>query len=419
VILTTFKKELNNCMKKFIPYIAIGLAIIIGLLLIPAGKQKKFDSRITLSVKDKIPYGTYAAYTVFQQLYPDVKLITNHQAIQEWPEADYDSGKQVLVIVAKSFTPSETDLDYLTGFAQKGNTVVISAMQMNYEARKFFKVRQRFESGFAETNIDPGFALFDSFSVRLDSATFEPPHKYGFPGMYFDNIFKEYDSTIAFPIGYSMKNEPDMLAFYSGKGAIYVQTSPVTFTNFFVLHGDNYKYLERIAALFPEKPRRVVWDEYFLYKKESGEGNGKGLLSVILQYPNFQWAFWLAMLFLALYIATEIWRKQRIVPEYGKPANEYMEFVSTIGKLYYEKGDHQNLAEKMVQFFLEYVRQKYKLNTQYVNSEFAHALAVKTAVGNELAEHIVTHIQQAQMGAITATELKQLYDLLETFYKKA
>lgn len=408
-------------MKKVIPYIAIGIAVIIAVILIPARKQKKFDPRITLGVKDKIPYGTYAANEIFTKMFPKAKMVENHKAIEDWTRPERDSGRQVMIIVTKLFNPSERDLDYLTGFAQKGNCVLISAMQMGEEARDFFKIRQRFEGDYFEANVDPGFALFDSFTVKLDSATFQPPHTYGFPGIYYDNAFREYDSTIAYPIGYAMDDKIDMLALNSLKGSIYLQTSPVAFTNLFVLHKDNYKYLERIASLFPDNTKRIIWDQYFLYKKDDdSKGNkGEGLLSVILQYPNFQWAFWLSLFFLVLYVVTEMRRKQRIVPEYGKPVNEYMEFVSTIGKLYYEKGDHQNLGEKMIQFFLEYVRQKYKLNTQFINADFAHALAVKTAIGNELADSIVAQIHIIQLGAINENDLKQLYDLLETFYKKA
>lgn len=408
-------------MKKIILYIAIGVAVVVAVLLIPVRNQQRFNSKITLGVKDKIPYGTYASNAILTQLFPGVKVTENHKQLSEWNRAELDSSRQILIIVTKAFDPSEEDLDYLTGFAQRGNSVFISAMAMNGNAREFFKVRQRFEGDYFEANVDPGFRLFDSFAIKLDTATFEQPHTFGFPGMYYDNYFREYDTSIAYAIGYTKNEQPNMLAFNTFKGSIYLQSTPVSFTNLFVLHQDNYKYIERIASLFPEKPKRIIWDQYYLYKKDDDQkgGKGEGLLSVILQYPNFQWAFWLALLFLALYIITEIRRRQRIVPEYGKPANEYMEFVSTIGKLYYEKGDHQNLGEKMIQFFLEYVRQKYKLNTQFINADFAHALAVKTAIGKELADNIVTQIHRTQIGAINADELKQLYDLLETFYKKA
>ena len=104
----------------------------------------------------------------------------------------------------------------------------------------------------------------------------------------------------------------------------------------------------------------------------------QGLLSVILKYDNFKWAFWIALLLLGLYLLTEIKRKQRIIPEYAKPKNDSLEFVTTIGKLYYEKGDHKNLADKLTQYFLDHVRNHFKISTAEINQFFVQQLAAKS-----------------------------------------
>jgi hypothetical protein len=132
-------------------------------------------------------------------------------------------------------------------------------------------------------------------------------------------------------------------------------------------------------SLLPHDTKKVVWDEYYLYNYYNHNPNAKqGLLSVILKYDNFKWAFWIALLLLSLYFLTEIKRKQRIIPHYAKPKNDSLEFVTTVGKLYYEKGDHKNLADKLTQYFLDQVRTHYKISTAEINDAFEQELAIKS-----------------------------------------
>ena len=58
--------------------------------------------------------------------------------LANWKNLTSDSCKQVLFIVTKTFDPSEDDLNYLTGFVQKGNYVFISALQVTRECSKIF-----------------------------------------------------------------------------------------------------------------------------------------------------------------------------------------------------------------------------------------------------------------------------------------
>jgi hypothetical protein len=140
---------------------------------------------------------------------------------------------------------------------------------------------------------------------------------------------------------------------------------------------------------------------------------------VILKYENFRWAFWLALGLLFAYVLTEVKRRQRIIPPYQKPVNDSLEFVTTIGKLYYEKGDHKNLAEKLTQYFLDYVRNRFKIATAEINSSFVQQLSAKS--NKDLAEinTITDAIQTIHLShTITQKQLMDYYELLENFYKK-
>ena len=144
------------------------------------------------------------------------------------------------------------------------------------------------------------------------------------------------------------------------------------------------------------------------------------MLSVLLSHENFYAAFWMLIILLGLYFLTEIKRRQRLIPEYSRPANDSLEFVTTIGKLYYEKGDHKNLAEKLSIFFLDYVRNKYKLPTNELNESFVQRLALKTSIPvDELRNLTDTLITIKLSDRITEQQLLQYHQQLENFYSKA
>lgn len=413
-------------MKKWLPYIAgaVLLAALITLMLLHK-EPRKFDGRITFNPKDKIPYGTFAAYHLLQQQFPKASVEINRYAPDYWQNLSPDSAGQVLLIVNSYFNPTESELDNLTAFAQQGNSVFISCLQMNKAARLFFKVQQ--EEVFDPFAIKQDYGvidMYDSFAVKLDSHTYTVPVQFVYPGVSYNNRFTKYDSLFTYPLGYNGNDStPNLLAINTQKGAIFLHTAPITFTNFFLLYNNNHRYYEKLMSLFPANTNKVVWDEYFLLYKQKKKGDGddeKGLLSVLLSHKNFYAAFWMGMVLLLLYFFTEVKRRQRVIPEYSKPANDSLEFVTTIGKLYYERGDHKNLAEKLTLFFLDYVRNKYKLPTNEINADFVQRLSLKTGIAaaelHTLTDTLITIRLSDRIGE---EQLMQYHQQLEHFYSKA
>jgi hypothetical protein len=381
----------------------------------------QFDARITLSYRDKIPYGTYAAYNFLSKEFPKAVIETNRYAPGEWKSLSHDSSKQVLLIITKFFNPSEDELDNLTGLVQKNNFVFISALQMNPTALKFFKLDEEHSfSPFAPyVNMHP-FNPFDTLIVNLDDKTFPSPVSFQYPGADFSNEFRRTDSLFTFHLGYASSSKPDLAAINSKTGTIFLHAAPVAFTNFFLLYNDNHNYFEKLMSLLPADAKKIVWDEYFLYKRTRDQDTGRhGVLSVILRYPNFRWAFWIVLALISIYILTEIKRRQRIIPPYEKPVNDSLEFVTTIGKLYYEKGDHKNLAEKLTQYFLDHVRNRFKISTAEINSAFVQQLAAKSNKDISEINAITNSIHTIQLSnSITQKQLMEFYELLEDFYSK-
>ena len=413
-------------MKKWLPYIigAVVLALLSTLLLLHK-ETRRFDGRITFNPKDKIPYGTYAAYHLLQQQFPGAAIEFNRYAPEESEVLSYDSAGQAMLIVDSYFDPTLSELNALTAFARQGNQVFISCLQMNETARTFFRVRQEEVFDPFSISSDQGYVnMHDSFAVKLDSHTYKVPLQFVYPGVSYNNRFTLYDSLLAYPLGYNEKdNSPNLLAINAKAGTIFLHAAPITFTNFFLLYNNNHQYHEKLMSLLPANTKKIIWDEYFLLykqKKNNNDGDEKGLLSVLLSHKNFYAAFWILMILLALYFFTEIKRRQRLIPAYSKPANDSLECVTTIGKLYYEKGDHKNLAEKLTVFFLDYVRNKYKLPTNELNDVFVQKLSLKTSIATDELSKLIDELITIKLSdRISEQQLLQYHQQLEIFYSKA
>ena len=404
-------------MSKFLSYILI---FLIACNLFSCKKKQSFNDTITLSKNDKIPYGTYASYKLLQKEFPHALIETNKYAPGYWKNLSSDSVKQVLFIVTKTFDPSEDDLNYLTGFVQKGNYVFISTLQVTRNAAKFFKIKTQVHYNYygLQTAVHHAFNPFDSTVVHLDTNSFKEPLSYQYPGADFTNSFSQIDTSFTFSLGRSSEKYPDLIAVNAIKGTFFLHTAPIAFTNFFLLYESNRQYFEKMMSLLPVDAKKVVWDEYYLYHYDDDQQAPQGLLSVILKYDNFKWAFWIALLLLGLYMLTEIKRKQRIIPQYARPKNDSLEFVTTIGKLYYEKGDHKNLADKLTQYFLDYVRNHFKISTAEINSAFEQQLASKSNKNIDEIKTITENIHTINLNTIiTQKQLMDYYELLENFYK--
>jgi hypothetical protein len=141
------------------------------------------------------------------------------------------------------------------------------------------------------------------------------------------------------------------------------------------------------------------------------------MLRVLFQYEAFRWAFLVALGTLLLYVLLEMRRKQRMIPVLHKPKNESLDFVKTIGRLYYGQRNHKDLAQKMSTHFLDHVRNKYKLSTGELSESFITSLSAKSNYPVEGVRDLLQFIEQAFGDpSVSESDLANFHKHLEKFY---
>lgn len=381
-------------------------------------KKRKLDERITLRRQDKIPYGTYVAYKSLKHIFPAASIYTNKYEPGYWDSLSNHDSKQAFIAVCDQFSPDEQEMKRLVTFAENGNDVFICARYISADAEKIL--------GCYTIAIDRYFAgvedLPKNMQISLNAPPFDKKSDYVYPGRTFNTYLPTIDSSTTDVLGYDEEGKPDFIRLHAGKGNFYVHTEPLAFSNYFILHKNNIDYYEKVLSVIRPDVTKVVWDEYYLNKRSSrgDSGKKKSWLTVLFRYPALKAALLTAIFTLLLYMLLGMRRKQRYIPVITKPRNDSLDFVKTIGRLYYDKGDHKNLCRKMGAYFLEHVRNKYKLPTGSLDDDFVKNLQYKSGAEESEIRGIVSFIKYLdEAAAINNNQLTDFHKQLESFYKKA
>lgn len=405
----------------YIILIFVAVAVI-ALVITGSGRRKKLDERLSFRKNDKIPYGTWVAYRSLPEMFPSAAIVTNRREPGLWEEISADSTQQFFMAVTPRFMPEEYEMRQLIRFVENGNDVFISTREISYAAATLLNcaiedqdIPNYFESNTLVTQID------DSLSLRLGKPYFSNTGRFAYPGRKYDATFSSVNENTVYKLGYDGEGQLNFVQFQAGKGHLYLHLAPLAFSNYFLLHRQNMEYYEQVMSLIPADVKKVVWDEYFIYKRnQEQEKSKKSWLRVLSKYPGLKAALITAFLTLLLYLLLEMRRKQRIIPVVTRPRNDSLDFVKTIGRLYYDRSDHQNLCRKMGTYFLEHVRNRYKLPTGNLDEAFIKQLQFKSGAAEKEIRGIVSFIKYIEDSpVVTAADVSSFHQQLESFYKNA
>lgn len=404
-------------MKKIVPYlIVVGvLSLIVVLVILGNHKRtRKMDERITLKEKDKIPYGFAAAKELSASLFPNASFYSDANVPGYWEDVSMNSSNQAVILATGYFNADDVEISRMMRFVKNGNYVFIIAQSFSEEAQATF----RFTYG------QDGLSFFgdsgDSLRVRLMKPYFPNDSLFIYPGKKFESWFEDIDTTHTVVLGRN-ENAPDFIRFDYGDGSVFIHSAPLAFSNYFILHKNNVRYFEQVMSVIPSDVSKIVWNEYYLVNRgprNRNENREPNWLSVLLRYNEFKWGFGTLLFLLILWLLLNSRRRQRMIPAHPKPKNDSLDFVKTMGRLYYDRKDHQNLAKKMSVYFLEHVRSTYKLSTHTLDEQFSEALHYKSGYPSADLNELISFVQYLRNdGSVNEQQLINFHNQLESFYQ--
>ena len=369
---------------------------------------------MTIWRNDKIPYGVSFAYDHLKSVFPHAGVVVNSKrpAYFSYDENNADSNgknREAYIIVNTRFIPDSDDINALINYVSHGNQIFISSFRIG-------------DSLLAKLKLSEEFLRWDSTAPATDSVIrlVQPVTKdslpFTYPGYLSAAYFNKIDSQYCNVLGWNTYGRPDFIGIrYNGGGAIYLSLNPYSLTNFFLVHKNNRRYYESALSYLSPTIETVRWDDYFRHFHYRNFSS----FDFLLKNRALNWALWLLIALFALIFLFESKRRQREIPIIPPLANSSVEFVRTIGRLYYQQKNNRNLADKMIVFFMEQVRSKYRLAGTTPDDQFASRLAAKSGFGRDTVDQLMNSMHAVQQNASPSdADLMNLQKQMEIFYKK-
>jgi hypothetical protein len=230
-----------------------------------------------------------------------------------------------------------------------------------------------------------------------------------------NEYFTSFDTSRAVVLGKNADGKSTFLSFKYGKGTLYLCANPLIFTNYTLLSDRGDDYTAKVLSYLPAS-KTIYWDEY-----QNGDiPEDPSPMRVFFSNPNLQWAYYISLFGLVVFVLYEMKRRQRIIPIIEPLKNATVEFANVVGQVYYEQRDNMNIAQKKIIYFYEHLRTAYYLKTTPLDAEFIERLSQKTGIEISFIRELINHIKYVLVQhQVSDHELIRLNQLIEQFYKKS
>ncbi|MBT8184817.1 MAG: DUF4350 domain-containing protein [Eudoraea sp.] len=364
------------------------LAVLFGIIITELMRPKPLDWRPSYTADDKIPFGCFILFEELPVLFPGVEI----QRTEETPYSvlfDRDSAdlsNYIFINRVLNFDAQETNK--LLEFVERGNEVFMAATYfgntlsdtLNIDLASDYAVQQ------------------DTISLNFTNTEFDR-EKYIMDRGHFKTHFTRVDTLNSTILGHLQFKEKDFIKgglparkeinfirVKFGQGHFYLNSTPQAFTNYYLLN-NNQQYAAN--ALSYLQHQNVLWDNY----EKAGRIVLDSPMRFVLNQQALKWAYYLTISGLLIFVIFKAKREQRIIPVIHPLPNTSVDFAKTVGGLYHQHRDYSNLISKKLNFFLEFVRSHYYLDTNAITDKTAADLAAKSGksitVTKALLEYII------------------------------
>lgn len=365
----------------------IGIVLFLCLMFaLESNMPKRFTWNPTFGHHDRQPFGCSVFDDVVERSLPSGSYTLSDETFYQLSQADDDVPKGILS-VSKNLSLSETDVESVFELAERGNIILLVSNSFGTTLEDSL----RFTTSYSYFNASELKRYATSLNKR-DSLLWLKD------SVYEERIFQCYpqlceveiepkDSCLLVPLVDKWKAEglantrvPVAMSYAVGEGEIILVSTPLLFTNYGMLDNGNadylFRYLNRMKGL------SVVRTE--AYMKLPGKGDSP--FRYFLSQRSLQWALYLTLLALVLFMIFTARRRQRVIPVIREPENKNLEFTELIGTLYYQKKNHADLVSKKFVYFAENLRRNYQIDVEDDSDDESLARQIALKAGGEEAK---------------------------------
>ncbi len=407
----------------------IYFGIFVGILIFVVWANASYEStewEKTFLRDDRQPYGSKILYEMMPHLFEGHVF----EAVDVPPfELATDTTLQHVnyVFLTRYFRPDDVEAEALLAFVARGNAIFVAAEFIAEDFASRLGVFVTYNTTYTDSSLMENFDLADSTRINLVHRRLEKKEGYFYSRDLLKTSFDVYADSLEnlefhgaygplkhTVLGTYVDGEPNFIRIELGEGQLLLSTAPLAFTNYNLLQDDNADYAYAALSFLPVQT--TLWDRYYKPNKSVA----RTPLRFVLSSPALKTAYYFGMGLLLMFMLMQIRRKQRVIPVVEAKQNTTVEFAHTMGRLYFNRGDHANLAEKMLAQFRHYVQQRLFLPAHRLQDISVEKVASRTGLENKEIESLISYMQQIEQSEkLDENQLQSLSAKLDAFYANA
>ncbi len=401
-------------------YIIVLAVCFTALILLQLYSPKPINWSLSYIKSAKIPYGTSALYKMLTEIFPGQNITeAGLPAYNTLKATNYNNYNYIIINTVCE--PDTLDTRELLRFAARGNNVFIAA---NYFGGKLADTLKLKTDNYIDlstiskykndsTTLSDVYKTQDTVKTNFTNPQLRQSGYYiynkGFDGTYLSS----FDTIKSDVLGKNLNDKINFIKINVGKGHIFINTLPEAFSNYHFV-GTNYTYVYKALSYLPNQS--TIWDEYY----KAGNDKSGSPLRVIFNNPLLLKAYYLLIISLILFMIFGAKRKQRIIPVVEPYKNTTLQFIDIVGTLYYQTGNHKNIADKKISYFLEYIRTSFQVKTIIYDEAFITKIANLSGIEYQQIHNLFYYFTDLSIKqTITEEELLKLNAMIENFHKQS
>lgn len=418
--------------RRSIIVILLLVLLVLLTLVFLSNRKRRFDWTPTYKEASKQPYGGFVIAELLKNYFPGKGYTVLRDSVNGL--LPIDSIGENYVFIGEALFMDSMDVQALLKFVENGNTAFISSRTIPYDLMFYVyydECNENYWEDYASVDDSAAFLNLNHPNLNVKKA------------FQYDHLLRNKKRNYAWshiPSHYFCEEEfsfkalgrmNDSLIHFAkvryGEGTFYLHTVPLAFSNIAMLDSTHLQYANRVFSYLSSG--KIYWDEYSktseaVGRRRNNQSNRalskESPLQYVLSQPPLAWAWYLLLLIGLLFLLFRTKRRQRVIPVLEPNANTSLEFVSTIGRLYFLQNSHRKLALQKMKLFLNFVRERYLLRGSENEEDFLQKLVAKSEVPRALVDKIwLMHRNINNSNLVTENTLIEFHQLMEAFYKKA
>ena len=374
---------------------------------------------------EREPYDLLVINELLKDYFPGKKFSESERPVKEWLPVDSTRNSCYLFIGHTLFLSYDDQLR-LYEFVRKGNEAFIASNEFPYElVNFFFEMEDYYDDSEMDAVIDSIVSMNFLHPQLRKSSGYEFPYVFNWDKHlnrwnYFIDSLLDRGSMPVVRLGTIDEVAVNFIKIPYGKGAFYLYTNPIVFTNYQLKEESHVVYAENIFSHL--RPADIYWDEFSKipqYSYGADVGGTNTPLRYILSQPALKWAWYILLAVAALFLIFKTKRTQQIIPVLEQNTNTSLEYIQTVARLYKLQNDHKSLALQKMKLLLGFIRHRYGLQIKSLDEEWMRKLSEKSQVSESRLRKILEEYKTiTNMDDITPEQLEEFHHQLDIFYRQ-